>query len=122
MAERKPYQAGKSVSASQLNATHQKAITANGPPNSMRLPYGVFQRRQKNNSAPFAVLDEAMETDGDAIGEAEATIWSGDPLTDSGTTVTVHNWLLMANEELASGTKVVITMISGKWYVTQASC
>lgn len=75
-----------------------------------------------DDSAQFAVLDEDLDTDGDKIGEAEATIWSGDPLADSGTTVTVHNWLLGASETLDAGTRIVVTTISGKLYVIQASC
>ena len=69
-------------------------------------------------STKFAKLDATLN----AGSSCEASIWSGDPLADSGDNVTVNDWLLGGGESLASGTKVVIEFISGKWYVTQASC
>ena len=52
----------------------------------------------------------------------KASIWSGDPLTDSGDDLDVYDWLLGAGESLDAGTKVVIALLSDKWYVIQASC
>ncbi len=125
MADNKPYKEGQGVSAGKLNRMHQAAIRDSQPPNSMRLPYGTFGRAGKGGIAiKFAVLDEAMTTDGGKIGEAEATVWAGDPLaaTDPVETITVHNWLLGASETLASGTRIVVIKLHGKWYVIQASC
>jgi len=67
-------------------------------------------------SVRFAKLDEALE----AGSSATASIWSGDTLADSGDNVEVYDWWLPTGEELASGAKIAITQISGKWYVVCA--
>ena len=57
-----------------------------------------------------------------AGGMCTASVWSGDPLSDNGDDLDVYDWLLGEDESLDSGTKVVIALLSGKWYVIQASC
>ena len=69
-----------------------------------------------DDTAKFAKLDEDLDQ-GD---EAEATIWSGDPLAETSTTVTVYDWFLESSMKLASGVKVMLTPMSGKLYVTQS--
>ncbi len=63
-----------------------------------------------------------LNTSLSAGGSCEASVWEGDPLVDSGDDVTVNDWLLGTGESLDSGTKVVILLVSGNWYVIQASC
>jgi len=70
-----------------------------------------------SSSVQFAKLDEDL----DAGDSGEASIWSGDPLADSGDTVTVYDWFLEADMKLESGVKVMLTPISGKLYVTQSN-
>ena len=55
-----------------------------------------------------------------AGGSVSAAIWDGDPLADSSDDVTVYDWWLPSGESLASGTKIAMTQISGKWYVVCA--
>ncbi len=70
------------------------------------------------NILKFAKLDATL----DAGSSCQASVWEGDPLADSGDNLTVNDWLLGTGESLASGTKVVILLVSGNWYVIQASC
>ncbi len=65
----------------------------------------------------FAKLDATLN----AGSSCEASIWSGDPLADSGANETVYDWFLESGMKLVSGVKVMLTMISGKWYVTQSN-
>jgi hypothetical protein len=55
-------------------------------------------------------------------GSATMSIWSGDPLADSGENMTVYDWFLEAAGSLALGTKVAAEFYCGKWYVTTAEC
>lgn len=50
------------------------------------------------------------------------TVWSGDPLTATSETLTVWDWFLPSGDEYASGIKVVVLKIVGKWYVINAAC
>ena len=116
MGDDKPYKEGRGVSSGQLNRTHQAATRGSQPPNSMRLPYGTYGRERRGSSGSevkFAKLDATLN----AGSSCEASIWTGDPLADSGNNVTVNDWWLPATESLPSGTKIGITNISGKWYV-----
>lgn len=53
---------------------------------------------------------------------ADMTVWSGDPLVPTSETLTVIDWFLPSGDEYASGTKVVVLRIVGKWYVINAAC
>ena len=68
------------------------------------------------SATKFAKLD-ADQNQGSSC---TASIWSGDPLADSGNNETVYDWFLESSMKLSSGSKVVLTRISGKWYVTQS--
>ncbi len=69
------------------------------------------------DATQFAKLDATLN----AGSSCEASIWSGDPLADSGDNETVYDWFLESGMKLESGVKVMLTMISGKWYVTQSN-
>ncbi len=70
------------------------------------------------NILKLAKLNAALS----AGSSCQASVWEGDPLADSGDDLTVNDWLLGTGESLDSGTKVVILLVSGNWYVIQASC
>lgn len=78
------------------------------PPTSAPRP-----RRGKHNVI-FGKLDGAL-TQG---GSATMSVWTDDPLADSGRNVTVYDWFLGDGEELAAGKKVKAEFICGKWYAT----
>ena len=65
----------------------------------------------------FAVLDTKL----DAGDSCEASIWSGDPLADTDDNETVYDWFLEAGMKLESGSRVSLTPVSGKLYVTQSN-
>ena len=64
----------------------------------------------------FAKLDATLH----AGGSCTASIWSGDPLADSGNDETVYDWFLESGMKLESGVKVRVTLYSGKWYADQS--
>jgi hypothetical protein len=57
-------------------------------------------------------------------GSATCSIWTGPPASksDSGEDVTVYCWLLQPGESIANGTKVVIALVDGSWFVIDSSC
>jgi hypothetical protein len=61
----------------------------------------------------FAKLDATLS----AGSSCAASIWSGDPLADSGDNENVYDWWLPSGGELPATTKVAIFSNDGKWYV-----
>lgn len=49
-----------------------------------------------------------------------ATIWAGDPLDETEEEVDAYDWFLETGYKLESGAKVMLTLMSGKWYVTMS--
>ena len=64
----------------------------------------------------FAKLDADLN----AGSSCTASIWVGDPLADTGDNQTVYDWFLETGYKLESGAKVMLTLMSGKWYVTMS--
>ena len=58
-------------------------------------------------------------------GSATVSVWTGEAGSeaDSDSDITAYDWLMkIGADDIASGKKVVCTLINGEWYVTEAEC
>ena len=95
----------------------------NSAPGTLHTPWGDYQRRVEGtagDSSPikFGILVASLGHNS----EASMEIWEDDPLAASGEYIDVWDWFLPEEDQYEQGTKVVVTKISGKWYVIQAQC
>ena len=57
------------------------------------------------------------------IGEVDMSVYTGDPLVDSGEKIPVRGWLLGASgQSIPPNTRVKAEFLEGAWYVTVSAC
>ena len=113
--------AGDVLSAAEWNLLKQMLGGYGLGPSSHVDSIGERYTRLPNEAAAarWGVLAEELVYQG----EADVTLWDGDPLAEtSDVEEDVKDKLLSSGESMDLGTEVKIEYISGRWWVTAAPC